>query len=98
MNVGFPLLAFSVFKWLSMNLGRSVIVTPAVSRIGSVGKVMPAKNVSSSAISCCQCGCIAGCGLTYGFGGILAFGGSGGRLGVGGGVFCGGSGGVIFKR
>ena len=47
-NVGLPLLAFRVCKWVSMNWGMLVIVTPAASRIGSVGKVMPAKYVSSS--------------------------------------------------
>lgn len=85
-----------------MNFGRSVIVSPAVSRMGSVGKVMPVKYVSSSEISCSQWGCIAGCGLTYVFGGVYAFGGSGGRLCVGRGA-CSGSAGVYcfkssFKR
>jgi hypothetical protein len=59
MNVGLPLFALIVFRWLSINRGRFVIVTPAVSRIGSVGKVIPAKNGSSSAISSCQCYCIS---------------------------------------
>ena len=81
-----------------MNLGRSVIVTPAVSFIGSVGRAMPAKYVSSSSKSCCQWGCIAGCGLTYGFGGVLVLGGSGGRLCFGGGVLCGGLGGGCCLR
>jgi hypothetical protein len=43
MYVWFSLYAFRVFRWLSMKWGRFGIVSSAGSRIGLVGRAVPAK-------------------------------------------------------